>query len=103
MYDLSFGMYFLYTLCTRKCCNRLVVLQSAEILGLIIRFAIHFLCVTTAYTKALETMGKMYDLSFGMYFFSRGVQDDDVVVLQSAEILWLIISFAIHFLRVTTV
>ena len=26
----------------------LVVLQSAEILGLIILFAIHFLCVTTA-------------------------------------------------------
>ena len=23
MYDLSFGMYFLYTLCTRECCNRL--------------------------------------------------------------------------------
>ena len=23
MYDLSFGMYFLYTWCTRECCNRL--------------------------------------------------------------------------------
>ena len=23
VYDLSFGMYFLYTWCTRECCNRL--------------------------------------------------------------------------------
>ena len=82
VYDLSFDMYFLYMWCTRECCNRqlnntlkprtpgvscttsalvctsctrgvqencaiaLVVLQSAEILGLIICFAIHFLCVT---------------------------------------------------------
>ena len=36
----------------------LVVIQSAEILGIIICFAIHFLCVTIEY----------YDLSFGMYF-----------------------------------
>ena len=41
-YDLRFSMYFLYTWCTIECCNRLVVLQSAEILGLIICFAKEF-------------------------------------------------------------
>ena len=39
-----------YTSCTRcvqeNAAIGLVVFQSAEILGLIIRFAIHFLCVT---------------------------------------------------------
>ena len=37
---------------------------------------------------------------------TRGVQENaaiGLVVLQSAEILWLIICFAIHFLCVTTV
>ena len=47
MYDLSFGMC---TSCTRSvqegAAIGFVVLQSAEILGLIICFEIHFLCVT---------------------------------------------------------
>ena len=50
------------------------------------------------------TRGKVYDISFGMYSCTRGVQENaaiGLVALQSAEILWLIICFAIHFLRVT--
>ena len=35
MYDLSFGMYFLYMWCTRDCAIGLVLLQTAEILLLI--------------------------------------------------------------------
>ena len=48
-------------------------------------------------------MGNVYDLSFGMYFCTRGVQENSAigfVLLQSAEILGLIICFAIHFLCV---
>ena len=60
------------TCCTRGVqengANGLLVQQSAELLWLIICFAIHFLCVTIEiYHKAWETRGKFYDLSFGMY------------------------------------
>ena len=49
-------------------------------------------------------MGKVYDLRFGMYFCTRGVQENGsigLVVLQTVEILGLIICLAIHFLFVT--
>ena len=46
VYDLSFGMYFLYTWSTREFEICMVVLQSADIQGFIICFAIHFLFMT---------------------------------------------------------
>ena len=78
----------------------LVVFQTAEILGLIIRFAIHFLCVTF---PMRDTRGKVYDLSFGMYFLYSVLENGAIglVLLQTAEILGLMICFAIHFLCVT--
>ena len=51
-------------------------------------------------------MGKVYVLIFGMFFCTPGVQENapiGLVVLQSAEILWLLICFSIDFLCVTTV
>ena len=42
----------------------------------------------------------VYYLIFGMYLFYIGVQESaaiGLVVIQSAEILWLIICFAMHF------
>ena len=62
------------------------MVQTAEILGLIICFAIHFLCTISALVCTSCT---------------RGVQENGaitLVVLQTAKILGLIICFAINFL-----
>ena len=67
MYDLSFGIYFLYTLCTKNGAICLVKFQTAETLGLIICFAIHFLCVNNT-PKPRRPGENVYDLNFGMYF-----------------------------------
>ena len=162
MYYLSFGMCFLYTWCTREWCNRfgrnpncrdspinhvsqyisyalqlnnapkprrpgvrcttsglvctsctrgvqengaigLVVLQTAEILGLIIYFALHFLCVTIQ--KPRRPGVRCTTSALVCTSCTQGVQDNGaicLVVLQTAEILGLIIiCFAIHFLCVT--
>ena len=151
MYNLSFGIYFLYTWCTRECCNLfgrtpicrdsrvnhmfrntfpgvscmtsalvctsctrcvqenaaidLVVLQSADILVLIICFAIHFLCVQLNITpKPWRPEVSCTTSALVCTSFTLGVQENavvDLVVFQSAEILGLIICFAIHFLCVT--
>ena len=163
LYDLTFGMYFLSTLFTRKRCNRLgrtpicrdsrvndmfhntfplqlnntpkpwrtgvrcrtsdlvctsctlgvqekaaiglVVLQSADIPVLIICFAIHFLRVQLNNTPKPWRPGVRCTTSALVYTScTLSVQENAIiglVVLQSAEILGLIICFAIHFLCVT--
>ena len=83
----------------------LVVLQTAEILRLIICFAIHFLCVTIEYSPKPSRPGVRCTTSALVCTSCRhGVQENGaigLVVLQTAEILGLIICFAIHFLCVT--
>ena len=92
--------YVLFShMCTRECCNRL------GILWLIICFAIHFLCVLLHNTSnPRKPRVRCTTSALVCISCTRGVQDDDtigIVVLQSAEILGLIICFAIYFLCVT--
>ena len=98
----------MYCLCTRVQENAaigLVVLQTAEILVLIICIAINFLCVKLNNTPTPMRPGVRCTTSaFVCNSCTLCVQENaaiGLVVLQSAEILWLIISFAIHFLCVT--
>ena len=78
----------------------LVVHQTAEILGLIICFAIHFLCVTIEYTPKPRRPGiSCTSPALVCTSCAPGVQENaaiGLVVLQSAEILGLMICFAIH-------
>ena len=81
----------------------LVVLQSAEILGLIIYFAIHFLCVQLNNSPKPWSRGVRFRTSALLRTScTLGVQEKaaiGLVVLQSAEILGLIIirnTFPIH-------
>ena len=78
----------------------LVVLQNAEILGLIICFAIHFLCLTIEYTTNPRRTGVRCTTSaLVCTCFTRGVQENCAncfVVLQTADILGLMICFALH-------
>ena len=83
----------------------LVVLQSAVIQGLIICFAIHFLCLNFEYYPNTRRPGISCTFS-ALVCISCTVRVQEnigigLVVLQSAEILGLIICFAIHFLCVT--
>ena len=97
------------TSCTRgvqeNAATGLVVLQTAEILGLIICFAIHFLCVQLNITSKPRKPGLRCTTSaLVCTSCTRGVQENaaiGLVLFQSAEILWLIIMFPIHFLCVT--
>ena len=80
----------------------LVVLPFAEILWLIVCFAIHYLLHNTPKPKSLGVRCTTSGLV--CTYCTRGVQKNaaiGLVVLQTAEILWLIICFAIHFLCVT--
>ena len=83
----------------------LVVLQTAEILGLIICLAIHFLCVTINNTpKPMRPGLRCRTSAVVCTSCTRGVQENgaiDLVILQTTEILGLIICFAIHILCVT--
>ena len=82
----------------------LVVLQTAEILGLIICFAIHFLSVTIVLSLGDHAGVGCKTSALVCTCCTCGVKDNfaiDLVVLQSAEIPGLIICFAIHFLCVT--
>ena len=83
----------------------LVVLQSADILVLIICFTIHFLCVQLNITpKPCRPEVSCTTSALVCTSCTPGVQENaaiGLVVLQSAEILGLMICFAIHFLSVT--
>ena len=81
------------------------LLQSADILGLIICFGIHFHCLNFEYYP--NTMRPGISCTFSALVCTSctvRVQENiaiGLVVLQYAEILGLIICFAIHFLCVT--
>ena len=85
----------------------LVVLQTAEILWLIKCFAMHFYAWLLYNTPKPRRPGvRCTTSSLVCTSCTHGVQENAAigfVVLQSAEILWLIVCFAIHFLCVTTV
>ena len=103
VYDLSFGMYFLYMWCTRNGAIGWVTLQTADILGLIICFAIHFLELNNT-PKPRRQGVRCTTSAFVCTSCTRRVQVNGaigLVVLEKAEILGLIICFAIHFLCVT--
>ena len=106
MNDLSFGMYFLYTWCTRECCNRLgrtPIFRDSRVN--------HIFRNTNSYALQLNNTTKPLRPEVGSrtsalicISCTRCVQENaaiGLVVLQSAEIPGLIICFAIHFLCVT--
>ena len=80
----------------------LVVLQSAEILGLMICFPIHSYALQLNITPKPRRPGvNTMNSALVCTSCTPSVQENaeiGLVVLQSAEILGLIISFAIHFL-----
>ena len=83
----------------------LVLLQTPEILGLIICFATHFYALQLNNTPKPRRPGVRCTASaLVCSSCTRRVQENGsigLVVLQTAEILRLIICFAIHFLIVT--
>ena len=108
MYELSFGMYFLYTLCTRgvqeKGAIGLFVLQSAEILGLIMfRNTIPMRDISIIHLSIRDQGVRCTTSALVCTSCTPGVQQNGAIaffVHQTAEILGLIICFAIHFLCV---
>ena len=69
MCDISFGMYFLYKWCTRECCNRLdrtPIYRDSVVNHMFSNtFPMRDYCIIHL---SLGDRGKVYHLSFGMYF-----------------------------------
>ena len=104
VYDLSFAMYFLYTWCTRDAAIGLVVFQSAEILGSYVSQYISYASQLNNTSKPRRSGLRCTTSALLCTSCTLGIQENAaivLVVLQSAEILGLIICLAIHFLCVT--
>ena len=104
VYDLSFGMYLLYTWCANGAIC-LVVLQTAENLGLIICSQyISNACQLNNTPKPKRRGERCTTSALVCSSCTRGVQENGamgLILFQTAEILGLMICFAIHFLCVT--
>ena len=107
MYDLSFGMYLLYTWCTGEWCNLFGRTPNCRDSRINHMFRNTFPMLDNKLNNTLKLKGpgvRCTTSTFVCTYCTSGVQENSaisLVVLQIAEILGLIICFAIHFLCVT--
>ena len=103
LYDLTFGIYFLSTLCTRGRCNRLgrtPICRDSRVNDM---FHNTFPLLLNNTPKPWRTGVRCRTSALVCTACTPCVQENaamGLVVLQSAEILGLIICFALHFLSV---